>query len=80
MTRRRMRNAWIYRRWSTKRQLRWFPPYGWVTKAQALQLFYTAGVPDLARAAAYYMGFDPGAPGGDMMAVTVREGDKRERK
>ena len=83
MTRRRMRNAWIYRRWSIERQLRWVPPYGWITKAQALGLSYGV-VRKLGDAFTYMttinrpliIGVDPAKPGSDKSVIAVRNGSK----
>jgi hypothetical protein len=51
----RIRARLIYRAWSIERQLRWFPPYGWITKMQALGLSYRSGTQDLADAMAYML-------------------------
>lgn len=84
MTHRRMRNALIYRRWSIERQLRWVPPYGWITKIEALGLSYSSGASDLVDAFTYMttvnrqliIGVDPAKPGSDKTVIAVRNGNE----
>lgn len=62
----RIRARLIYRRWALYSQVRWIPPYGWITKAAALGLFYRSGP--------VTFGMDLGKPGGDMTVVAWRRG------
>lgn len=72
----------IYRQWSIYRQLRWIPPYGWITKTAALAIGYRADPAaflaayprPIGKHPALAMGYDPGAPGGDHSVVAFRRG------